>query len=103
MYKEKLQSMIIKGVIGFIIGFAFAYFSFETTFEFWGGCTVGICFAGLPYGWELFGKILGGWIIGGELAVLVIAFMIRLIGSLLLGWISYPIALVFYIIKAIRE
>lgn len=98
LYKEKLEGMIIKGVIGFIIGFTLACFAFEA-FDFWGNCIFGLIFAGAPYGWELFGKVLGGLTIIGGGAVLVCMFMLRLFASIILGWIAYPIALIYYIIK----
>ena len=99
MYKERLRKLIIKGIIGFAIGFIFAL-STSPEFGFFGFCAIGLFMAGLPYGWELSGRIIGGWFVIGHIAIMLIAFMLRFVMAMLVGWIAYPIALVYYIIKS---
>lgn len=49
MYKEELRKLILKGVIGFIIGFIFT-FTTSPDFGLGGACIIGFFLAGLPYG-----------------------------------------------------
>lgn len=98
MYKEELKKLIVYGVIGFIIGFIFT-FSTSPEMGIKGACIMGIFFAGLPYGWKLSGKVVGGWIVVGNIAIMIITFALRALISMIIGWIAYPIALIYYIIK----
>ena len=98
MYKEDLKKLIIYGIIGFIIGVIFT-FSVSSRLEIGVACAMGIVFTGLPYGWKISGKIIGDWIIVGNIAVIIIAFVLRALISMVIGWIAYPIALIYYIIK----
>jgi len=99
MYKEELRKLIIKGIIGFAIGFIFTLCT-SPDFGFFGFCVIGFFMAGLPYGWELSGRIIGGGFIIGHIAIMLIAFMLRFVVAMLVGWIAYPIALVYYIVKS---
>ena len=99
MYKEELRKLIIKGVIGFAIGFIFTFCT-SPDFGFGGACIIGFFFAGLPYGWQLSGKVVGGWIVIGHIVIMLFAFALRLMIAIMTGWIAYPIALVYYIVKA---
>lgn len=102
MYKEELKKLILYGIIGFVIGFIFTS-STSPEMGFGGACVIGLFFAGLPYGWKISGYIIGGWIIVGNIAVMIIAFFIRVIVSLIIGWIAYPIAMIYYIIKVCKN
>lgn len=102
MYKEELRKLIIKGIIGFAIGFIFTFCT-SPDFGFFGACTIGFFLAGLPYGWQLSGRIFGERIIIGHILIMLFAFMARFIIAILTGWIAYPIALVYYIIKSHQE
>ena len=99
MCKEELRKLILKGIIGFIIGFIFA-FTTSPDFGLGGACIIGFFLAGLPYGWQLSGRVVGGWMIIGHIGIMLIAFAIRLMIAIMVGWIAYPIALVYYIVKS---
>lgn len=98
-YKEKSQKLLIKGIVGFAIGFIFALCT-SPEFGFFGFCAIGIFMAGLPYGWELSGRIIGDWLVVGHIAIMLIAFMLRFVIAMLVGWITYPIALIYNLMKA---
>ena len=102
MYKDKLIKLIIKGVIGMVIGILLVLFTMPDA-----GLTVlltiGMFFAGLPYGWQLSGKVVGGLIVVGSAPVMIFAFMLRLFVSILVGWIAYPIALIYTIVKVVKS
>jgi len=102
MYKEELRKLIIKGIIGFAIGFIFAFCT-SPDFGFLGSCTIGLFLAGLPYGWQISGKIVGGGMVIGHIGIMLIAFALRLALAIMTGWIAYPIALVYYFVKARNE
>ena len=59
MYQEALKRLIIKGVIGFVM-------------------------AGVPYGWELVGRVIGGFVVG-HIAIMIVAFILRAAASMLIG------------------
>lgn len=98
MYKEDLKKLIVYGVVGFIIGIIFT-FSTSPEMGIKGACIMGIFFAGLPFGWKISGRIIGGWIIVGNIVVMIFTFLLRALISMVIGWIAYPIALIYYIIK----
>lgn len=101
-YKEKSKQLLLKGIIGFAIGFLFALFT-SPEFGFFGFCAIGIFMAGLPYGWELSGRIIGGWVVVGHIAIMLIAFMLRFVIAMLSGWITYPIALTYNLMKSQKQ
>ena len=98
-YKEKSKKLLIKGIIGFAIGFLFTLFT-SPEFGFFGFCAIGIFMAGLPYGWELSGRLIGSWFVVGHIAIMLIAFMLRFVIAMLSGWITYPIALTYNLMKS---
>ena len=100
MYKKELCSLIIKGIIGFFIGIAFITNNTSNP-ELPGVLLFAFFFSGLPYGWQLSGRVVGGWMVIGSIPVMMVAFLIRFIIALATGWIAYPIALVYHIVKVI--
>lgn len=101
MYQEALRKLIIKGIIGFVIGFILAL-CISPEFGFWGYCIIGFVMAGVPYGWELVGRVIGGFVVG-HIAIMIVSFILRAAASMLIGWIAYPIALVYHIVMACRK
>jgi len=99
-YKEKLKKHIVLGIAGFVAGTLFALFR-SPDFG-WGACLIGFFFAGVPYGWQLSKRVVSG-IVVGHVGVMLIAFAIRVIIAIMIGWVAYPIALVYYIVKAKHE
>lgn len=96
MEKDNLFKLIIQGIIGMIIGIIIATFSDG---NFFSAIILGLLFAGLPYGWSLSTKYIGGMLISSNPAVLVCSFMLKLIISIFIGWIAYPIMLIYTIYK----
>ena len=74
--KEELKKLIIKGLIGVVVGVILATSSGDK--EWWGVLLFAIFFAGVPYGWQLSGK---GITLG------------------LVGWVAYPIALIRAVVR----
>jgi len=95
--KEYLKKLIIKGVIGFVIGAVLVKSQGST--ELWEPLLMGFIFAGVPYGWQLSGKALGGLMVIGSLPVMAVALILRLVMAIIVGWIAYPIALIGTVIK----
>lgn len=102
MYREELKKMLLKGLLGFVIGVVAAASMGPESGKVVGCLLLGLYFAGLPYGWQLSGKVIGGWVIG-SVPIMAVAFAVRLIISVLVGCFAYPVALVYYIIQAMRE
>lgn len=99
-YKEKLKKHIIWGIIGFVIGTLYAILQSP---EFgWNACLIGFFFAGVPYGWQLSKRIVSG-IVVGHIFIMLMAFAIRLCIAILVGWVAYPITLIYYIVKTKQE
>ena len=103
MCRQELKKLIIMGVIGFIIGIIMVTSTSTPddpgTYVVAMALAMGFFMAGLPYGWQLSGKLLGGLLVIGSIPVMVIAFILRLILAMIIGWIAYPIALIYHIVK----
>ena len=102
-YKEKAKKLLMKGIIGFAGGFLFAFVmatSDRDPFSFFFGCGIGILCAGIPYGYELLGKIIGQWFVVGHIGIMLIVFMLKLVGAVLISWATYPIALTYNLMKS---
>ena len=105
MYQEQLRKLIMNGILGFVIGFIFAFcrsLDQGIIFSIGFSLPVGIFFSCLPYGWQLSGKVIGGIIIGNPV-IMIVAFCLRFIIAMLTGWIAYPIALIYTFIKFRQE
>lgn len=97
-YRDLLKRHIMKGLVGFIAGFLFAICR-SPDFGVAGAALIGLFLAGVPYGWQLSGKVVGGHLVIGHVLVMLFAFVIRVILAVFVGWVAYPIALVYYLIK----
>jgi len=100
MYQERVKALIKKGIIGFAIGAVFMLGMGEDVGSI---VLMGIFFTGLPYGWQLSGKVVGGWVAIGGLAFMFMALLARVLIAMLIGGIAYPIALIYNIVKAVQE
>ena len=89
--KEELKKLIIKGLIGVVVGVILATSTGDK--EWWGVLLFAIFFAGVPYGWQLSGKVIIFGVVG-SLPVMIIFYMLRLVVAMVTGWIAYPIALI---------
>lgn len=88
--KEELKKLIIKGLIGVVVGVILATSTGDK--EWWGVLLFAIFFAGVPYGWQLSGKVITFGVVG-SLPVMIIFYMLRLVVAMVTGWVAYPIAL----------
>lgn len=97
--KENCKRIIRKGIIGMVIGLVIISSFYDHTFLSY---ALGIaCFTGVPYGWELSGRVITFGVVG-SLPIMIIFYMMRLVVALLVGWIAYPIALIRAILR-LRE
>ena len=106
IYKDRVCRLLVKGLIGFTVGFLFALvmaLSDGEPFNIGFGILVGIGLAGVPYGWELMELILGRWSVVGHIGIMLVVFMLKLTAAVLIGWIAYPIALLYNAIRAQRK
>lgn len=94
--KEELKKLIIKGLIGVVVGVVLATSTGDR--EWWGILIFAIFFAGVPYGWQLSGKVITFGVVG-SLPVMIIFYMLRLVVAMVTGWIAYPIALIRAIVR----
>ena len=100
MYKENIKNILIYTIIGYIIVFLFSYLISQELSM----CLVMSIFAApAGYGWHLINKYVGGSIVIGSAPVMIGIFFVKLIASILLGWILVPIALIYNIIRLILE
>lgn len=94
--KEELKKLIIKGLIGVVVGVVLAISSGDK--DWWGVLLFTIFFAGVPYGWQLSGKVITFGVVG-SLPVMIIFYMLRLVVAMVTGWVAYPIALIRAIVR----
>lgn len=94
--KEELKKLIIKGLIGVVAAVILATSSGDK--EWWGVLLFAIFFAGVPYGWQLSGKVITFGVVG-SLPVMIIFYMLRLVVAMVTGWVAYPIALIRAVVR----
>ncbi len=102
-YKSKSINLLAKGTIGFLIGFAFFWFTSiadNESFNIGYAAIMGLFFAGVPHGYEILGKIIGDWYVVGNIAIMIIVFVLKFTGAIMIGWITYPFALLSNLVKA---
>lgn len=105
-HKENVRHLLVQGVFGFVIGFLFSLITSASSIN-WSSIIfaifIGMFMAGVPYGWELLGKIIGNWFVVGSIPIMIIVFMFKLSGAVLIGWAAYPIALLYHLMKAQKK
>lgn len=102
MYEQELKKLTLMGILGCVIGITLALATNLTT-KIGELCLFGFLFAGIPYGWVLSGRLVGGWIVVGNIAIMFIAFALRIAIAVLTGWIAYPVYLIYILVKAHSE
>lgn len=105
-YRAKMWQLLIKGIIGFIGGFVFVVITTlidKDDFMLGMALGVGILCAGIPFGWELLTQITGGLYAVGSFPVVILFFCFKLVGAIMIGWVAYPIALMYNAIKAQKK
>lgn len=92
---EKTKKFIMKLIIGIVIGIVLHMLDFTNS---WPACfLVGTI---VTFGWSLSGRIICVWSTG-QLGIIL--FAVRLILSVLIGWIALPVEFIILIIKLSRK
>lgn len=100
-YRSRLVEFIVKGIVGLIIGTVLFSIT-DPGCGFWNAFQSGLFFFGVPLGWHLTGKVIGGYIIG-SLPIMIGVFLVRLVAAFFIGTFSYPVVLAYYAVMAWRE
>lgn len=99
MYRQKFMKFLLIAMIGALCGALFIDSMGGEGVDVFLGLLVG---AGIPSGWMLSGKVLGGFLVG-SLPIMAVSIMIRVMIAIVVGMIAFPIMLVYYIIQMCRE
>lgn len=103
IYQNNVHHLLKIGLLGFIIGFLLAFIvtsEDELSYRLAMSCAVSLFFSGVPYGWELLTKLIGKWIVIGSFPVMFIVFIFKFVATFYIGWVAYPIALLYNLAKA---
>lgn len=52
---------------------------------------------------ELLGRLIGRWYVVGHIGIMLIVFMLKFVGAVLISWVAYPIALLYNLVRALRK
>lgn len=92
-YKKQLKKTLIHAVIAFFIFTSiFIGMMSESEQSILPAIFAGICYAGVPCGWSVTGKIFGGWYITGVVGICIV--VLRLILAVIIGLFALPIQIV---------
>lgn len=105
VYQKRLKELLTKGLIGFGGGL---FFVLVLMGEYKDDVAVGVMlsllvFTGLPYGWELSGRVLRVGNMIAPLIVILLLFFLRFVVALYGGMFGYPIALIYNFVKMLQE
>lgn len=106
VHKDTVRHLLLQGILGFAVGFLLniiTSLSDQDPFNLTAGIMIGLLMAGVLYGWELLGKIIGNWFVVGSVPIMIIVLMCKLFGAILIGWVAYPIALLYNLMKAQKK
>ncbi len=102
MYREKFRNLLLSGVLGMVIGVVFIT-SMESNVQIGEIIMVGLMFAGLPYGWKLSGRVVGGGVVVGHIVIMLFVIAFRFAIALMTGCIAYPVVLIYTVIQMMKE
>ena len=102
MYKNNLFKIVGKTAIGFVVAFL-VMTQLGKGWGFGSWCSMAFLFSTVPTGWVMINKYLGSWFVGGSFAAAAIFFIVKLMASLLVGWIVTPIVLIYNIVMMVKE
>ena len=105
-YRSNVCRLLILGAIGFVCGFLFyvvTSLSDGNHISIWAAFAIGCTASGIPYGWELVGRMIGHWYVVGHIGIIILAGFLKLAGAILIGWIAYPVALLYNLIRAQKK
>lgn len=92
-YKKQLSKTLIHAAISFAIFTSiFAGMMSESEQSVLPAILAGICYAGVPCGWSITGKIFGGWYITGVVGICIV--VLRLMLAVIIGLFALPIQIV---------
>ncbi|MDO5399678.1 MAG: hypothetical protein Q4F17_01690 [Eubacteriales bacterium] len=102
VHKAEAIRLLKKGIVGFFIGLVFmlAVDPKEAIRDVPMTVMFGILFSGIPYGWELLGRLFGHTFAIGSLPFMLIVYVLQFLGAVLIGWLAYPFALLYNAMKA---
>lgn len=95
LMKKGLGGMVIGATLGFVLGMEDGL-SFAVPMSF----AAGFLLAGASYGWELLGRIFGHWYTIGSMPVVIILLAVQFAVSVMIGWLVFPIALLYNAMNA---
>ena len=94
-YKKQLKKTLIHAAIAFFVFTSiFAGMMSESEQSILPAILAGICYAGVPCGWSITGKIFGGWYITGVVGICIV--VLRLILAVVIGIFALPIKVIRY-------
>lgn len=94
-YKKQLSKTLIHAAISFAIFTSiFAGMMSESEQSMLPAILAGICYAGVPCGWSITGKIFGGWYITGVVGICIV--VLRLMLAVVIGIFALPIQIMRY-------
>ena len=105
-YRSNVRRLLILGGIGFVCGFLFyvvTSLSDGNSVSLWTAFVIGCTASGFPYGWELVGRMIGHWYVVGHIGIMILVGFLKLAGAILIGWIAYPVALLYNLIRAQKK
>ena len=92
-YKKQLSKTLIHAAISFAIFTSiFAGMMSESEQSVLPAILAGVCYAGVPCGWYITGKIFGGWYITGVVGICIM--VLRLMLAVIIGLFALPIQIV---------
>lgn len=105
VYQKRLKELLLKGLVGFGGGL---FFVLVLMGEYGDNLAAGVflsflVFTGLPYGWELSGRVLRVGNMIAPLIVILLLFFLRFVVALYGGMFGYPIALIYNFVKMLQE
>lgn len=94
-YKKQLKKTLIHAAIAFFVFTSiFAGMMSESEQSVFPAIFAGICYAGVPCGWSITGKIFGGWYITGVVGICIV--VLRLMLAVVIGIFALPIQIIRY-------
>lgn len=112
-YRARSVTLFRQGIAGFLIGSIGLLIVFIITmlntgsFNVWEipelllfAIVCGLFFAGVPYGWRTISERTSQWVIYGNFLVILLLFMLKIIATLAIAMVGYPIALIYNLIRS---
>lgn len=93
--KKNIVNICIKTGIGFLVAF-FVMSQIEPDWSWRSWAIMAMFFSAVPCGWSLINRVIGRvWVLDG--AAIAIGLFVKLLLSLLIGWVVVPVSLLWNI------